>query len=195
MPPRHLTQTMISECFFCPIGVCSHSPVGNIPPFTTRTTLLPHLNSFAHASTHHLANHAICATAEIYTCCHTSTSCPAKPNIFFSSRRAYNDHCSTAHHPPPPPTNVPTKPPSTPFTIATQFLHHNSIVSTTNHWINGLDFISMVYSHELPDFRTTWRHFLRSRNKSTFCNLQAAIIQAILTSSTTSTNIDDAASF
>jgi len=192
-PPRHLTRMMNSECFFCPIGDCSHSPVGNSPPLTTCTTLLCHLNSSAHASTHHLTNHAICTTARIYTCCHTS--CPAKPNIFFSLHRAYNDHCPTAHQPPPPPTNVPTTPPSTPFTIATQFLHHNSIVSTTNHWIHGLNFISTVYSHEPPDFCTTWRHFLRYCNKPTLCNLQAAIIQAIITSSTTSTNIDDAASF
>jgi hypothetical protein len=53
----------------------------------------------------------------------------------------------------------------------------------------------MVYSHKLPNFCTTWRHFLRSHSKSTFCNLQAAIIQATLTSSTTSTNIDDTAPF
>jgi hypothetical protein len=177
-PPHHLTRMMNSECFFCPTGGgCSHSPAGNNRPFTTHTTLLRHLNSSTHASTHHLANHAICANAGISTCCHCS--CPAKPNIFFSSSRAYNVHCPTAHHPPPPPTTAHTETPSTPFTITTQFLHLSSIMPTTsNHWLHGLAFISTMYSHEPPDFRTTWHHFLQSRNKSAFCNLQAAIIQA-----------------
>jgi hypothetical protein len=193
-PPRHLTRTMNSECFFCPIGGCSHSPASNNSPFTTRTTLLRHLNSSTHASTHHLANHAICANAGIYTCCHCS--CPVKPNIFFSSCRAYNDYCTTAHHPPPPPTTAHTKTPSTPFAITTQFLHLSSIMPTTsNHWLHGLAFISMMYSHKPPNFRTTWRHFFQSCNKSAFCNLQAAIIQAIVTTSTNGTNIDDIAPF
>ncbi len=60
---------------------------------------------------------------------------------------------------------------------------------------DGLAFISMMYSHEPPNFRTTWRHFLQSCNKSAFCNRQVAIIQAIVTTSTNGTNIDDTAPF
>jgi hypothetical protein len=60
-----------------------------------------------------------------------------------------------------------------------------------------LDFITSVYDHEPPDFSTTWRHFLRSCNKSAFCNLQlqASIIRAIVVSNTNCPTIDDTAPF
>ena len=40
----------------------------------------------------------------------------------------------------------------------------------------------MYYNHEPPDFRTTWRHFLKGRNKASFITLQSAIIKAIVSS-------------
>ena len=61
--------------------------------------------------------------------------------------------------------------------------------------MHGLDFITSVYDHEPPDFRTTWQHFLRSRNKPAFCNLQALIIRAIVVSNTNHPTIDDTAPF
>ena len=61
--------------------------------------------------------------------------------------------------------------------------------------MHRLDFISSVHNHEPPDFRTTWCHFLRSRNKSAFCNLQASIIHAIAVSTTNCSTINGTAPF
>ena len=155
--------------------------------------LIRHLHSPTHSTTHHLVNRTLCTTAGIYTCC--TSNCPASPKIFFSSLRALHDHCITIHPPPfsPPPT--PSIPLSTPFTISSCLLHCHSPPHTINHWEHGLDFIASVYDHKPPDFRTTWCHFLRSRNKSAFCNLQALIIRAIVVSTTNCSTIDDTTSF
>jgi len=142
--------------FFCPIRGCPHSTEGDKAPFLTRTTLIRHLHTPIHSSTHHLVNHTRCANAGIYTCC--TSSCPSSPKIFFSSLRALHDHCVTIHPPPLSPPPVPTEPPSTPFAISSHLLHSHSPAHTTNHWAHGLHFISSVYDHEPPDFRTTWRH-------------------------------------
>ena len=164
-PPRQPQPTMNPD-FYCPIRGCTHSIDGTHAPFLTRTTLIRHLHSPTHATTHHLANHTLCATAGIYTCC--KSTCPASPKIFFSSLRALHDHCTTIHPPPPSPPPTPNIPPSTPFAISSHLLHCHPPPHTVNHWMHGLDFITSVYDHEPPDFRTTWRHFLRSRNKSAF---------------------------
>jgi hypothetical protein len=158
--------------FFCPIWGYPHSIDGDKTHFLTRTTLIRHLHTPSHSSTHHLVNHTRCANACIYTCC--TSSCPSSPKIFFSSLRALHDHCATIHPPPPPPPPVPTEPPSTPFAISSHLLHSHCPTHTANHWAHGLDFISSVYDHKPPDLRTTWCHFLRSRNKSSFTNLQTA---------------------
>jgi len=52
-----------------------------------------------------------------------------------------------------------------------------------------------MYLHEPPDFRTTWRRLVRSRNLSAFSNLHAAIIRAIVISTTSCPSIDDTAPF
>ena len=104
---------------------------------------------------------------------------------------------SLHHDPPSPPSPppVPTDPPSTPFAISSHILHSHSPPHTANHWAHGLSFIGSVYDHEPPDFRTTWRHLIRSRNKSSFSNLQAAVIRAIVTANTNCASIDDSAPF
>ena len=178
---------------FCPIRGCTHSIDGVHPPFLTRTTLIRHLHTPSHSSTHHLVDHTQCATAGIYTCC--SSSCPSSPKIFFSSLRALHDHRITLHPPPPTPPPIPTDPPSNPFDISSHLLHSHSPPHIANHWAHGLEFISTVYDHEPPDFRTTWCHLIRSRNKSSFSNLQAAIIRAIVTANTNCDTIDASAPF
>jgi hypothetical protein len=78
--------------FFCPIWGYPHSIDGDKQThFLTRTTLIRHLHTPSHSSTHHLVNHTRCANACIYTCC--TSSCPSSPKIFFSSLRALHDHC------------------------------------------------------------------------------------------------------
>ncbi len=65
--------------------------------------------------TPHLTNHSQCATASIFTCCHTS--CPSSPKIFFLSHHAFNDHCTTTHPLPPPLpllTHMPNQQPHSP---------------------------------------------------------------------------------
>jgi hypothetical protein len=202
---RHLTRQMNPEhttAFFCPIEGCTHSSsIGN-NPFPTKTTLLCHLNTLEHRPTHHLTNYASCATSGIFHCC--STSCPSSPTTFFTSLRALTIHTESSHpppnppvptpniphHPPPlpnilhpsptPPTllpqRTPTTPPTTPHEIATQVIHRFSHPNILNHWVHGLSFISTIYDHEPPDFRTTWCHFLKGCNKASFLNLQASIL-------------------
>jgi hypothetical protein len=170
---------MNPKTFFCPICGCIHSKKGTARPFNSCTILLHHLNSTSHASTHSLVNHSNCAVSSIYSCC--APSCPASPKTFFSSLRALNDHCQQAHPPPRPPSPPDDMPPPnidqpSPLSISTQLLHRFSPPNTTNHWKHGLNFIDLVYHHEPPDFRTTWRHLVRSRNLSAFSNLQASII-------------------
>ena len=83
------------------------------------------------------------------------------------------------------PTSIDTQ--SLQVNIATQFLHHFSLNNTLNHWGHGIPFISNTYDHEPPDFRTTWRHLLKGRNKASFVNLQTSIIRAIVASYTSTT--------
>ena len=66
--------------------------------------------------------------------------------------------------------------------IATTSLYASSPRQTANHWPHAIAFISTAYDHEPPDFRTTWRHFLKGRNKASFVTLQSAIIRAIASS-------------
>jgi hypothetical protein len=108
---------------------------------------------------------------------------------------------------PPPPHNPRTEststftlpPPSYPhieaFSIATHTIHHYSTRHILNHWEHGLSFISATYDHEPPDFRTTWRHFLKGRNKASFLNLQTSIIRSIVASYTTTTTQSTSAPF
>ncbi len=63
------------------------------------------------------------------------------------------------------------------------------------HSEHGLNFINSVYHHEPPDFRTTWRHLVRSQNLSEFSNLQASIIRVIVEATTTCNSIDCSAPF
>ena len=183
---------MNHELFYCPIRGCHHSNGGTARPFLSRTVLLHHLNSTSHASTHHLVNHSDCAISCIYTCC--PPSCPTSPKIFFSSHRALNDHRHQVHPTPltPPSINTPPSTDTTPATtsICTKLLHKFSSPNTTNHWEHGLTFINSVYHHEPPDFRTTWCHLIRSRNKAAFSNLQASIIRAIIEAYTTCDSVD-----
>ena len=172
-------NNMNSKSFYCPIRGCVHSNRGTARPFPSRTVLLRHLNYTSHASTHSLVNHSDCAASGIYTCC--APSCPASPKIFFSSLRALNNHYHHTHPPPRPPSPQNIRSPQhitqpSPFSISTRLLHIFSPPNTTNHWEHGLNFIASVYHHEPLDFRTTWCHLIRSRNKTAFSNLQAPII-------------------
>jgi hypothetical protein len=188
---------MNPNIFFCPIRGCIHSKKGTARPFHSRTVLLRHLNSTSHASIHSLRNHSNCAVSGIYSCC--APSCPASPKTFFfspspqlslstsppSSMPAITtgQHATTKHRP------------TLPLSISTWLLLSFSPPNTTNHWKHDLDFINLVNHHEPPDFRTTWRHLVRSRNLSAFSNLQASIIQAIIEANTTCNSIDCSAPF
>jgi hypothetical protein len=52
--------------------------------------------------------------------------------------------------------------------------------------MHGLSFISTIYDHEPPDLRTTWRHFLKGRNKASFLNLQASLLLTMIYTSSSS---------
>lgn len=47
------------------------------------------------------------------------------------------------------------------------------------NWAAGIAHIRSVYSHDPPDFRSTWRDFLTGNNKHRFQSLQADIIRSI----------------
>ena len=55
--------------------------------------------------------------------------------------------------------------------------------------------LNCLRDHGPPDFRTTWHHLLRFRNKSAFCNLQATIFPAIVVSTTNCNTADNTAPF
>ena len=190
------------ERYSCPIPGCPHSSIGNKPPFTSKLSLINHLNNKNHTTTHHLADLSSCTTSGIFHCC--CSNCPSSPKTFFPSSRSLRIHTETFH---PTPrhlthnTNAPSHPHADQPTllqldIATTTLHNSSPGnSTTNHWIHGLSFIETTYDHEPPDFRTTWRHFLKGRNKASFITLHSAIIRAIVSSYAEANSPDTSAPF
>jgi hypothetical protein len=174
--------------YFCPIPGCTHSTENTTTPFQSKLSLLRHLNTTTHKPTHHLADLSRCIPSGIFHCC--CSDCPSSPRTFFPSQRALTIHTDASH--PAPPHTLPTtrgqdstSHPTTPFDLATHILQHFSNSQTANHWEHGLGFISRTYDHEPPDFRTTWRHLLKGRNKASFFNLQSSIIHAIATSYST----------
>ena len=50
-------------------------------------------------------------------------------------------------------------------------------------WAGGLTFIASVYTHQPPDFRSTWRTFLRNNNKRIFLEIMSDILRSILAAS------------
>ncbi len=73
----------------------------------------------------------------------------------------YTQHSHHAKHYIFPTTPLPSKPTS-PFDIATQLIHPLSLPHVIlNHWDQGIAFISTIYDHKTPEFRTTWQHFLK----------------------------------
>ncbi len=48
-----------------------------------------------------------------------------------------------------------------------------------NKWLGGIDFISTAHDHEPPDFRSTWRPFLKNNNKKRFLTLQSDLVRAV----------------
>jgi hypothetical protein len=172
--------------YFCPVLGCTHSADNTNAQFPSKLALLRHLNTPAHKTTHRLTDLSHCVPLGIFHCC--CLTCPSVPRTFFPSIRALTIH-SNASHPKPPhisphnilPRHDPHHPPS-PLEIASHTLHCFSHTSVVNHWEHGLTFISNTYDHEPPDFRTTWRHFLKSRYKASFFNLKTSIISAITAS-------------
>jgi hypothetical protein len=160
--PQQRLRGMNSEneqTYFCPIPRCAHSDTATTP-FTSKLSLLRHLNTETHKQTHHLTNLSRCATLGIFHCC--CKDCPSSPRTFFPSSRCLTIH-KNASHPPSPhtiPTDSPTTHPLPPpsythieaFAIASHTIHHYSSQHVLNHWEKGLSFISTTYDHELPDF-------------------------------------------
>ena len=178
-----------AHLYFCPIPGCTHLDSATTTPFPSKLALLRHLNSVAHRPTHHLTDLSQCTRLDIFHCC--CTSCPSSPRTFFPSLRSLTIHTDALHSPPthnvstpgghaPHPASLDIR--SLQVTIATQFPHQFSLNNTLNHWDHGISFISTSYDHEPTDFRTTWRHILKGRNKASFVNLQTSIIKAIVTS-------------
>jgi len=178
--PRLTTSKMI-DSFTCPIPGCARSGNNTSHRFTSQSTLLRHLNHNDHQHTFHLADQAICTSANIYTCCHTT--CPTAPTRFFRSLDELSHH-NASHHPSPhpPPNSQHSHPPPIPYTpldIGTTHFFHNAADGSHNLWHRGVPFILSNTDHHPPDFRSTWRRHLKKRNKANFLRLQAHTIQAI----------------
>ena len=187
------------RAYFCPIPGCAHSDTATTTPFSSKLTLLRHLNTTTHEPTHHLTDLSRCTRLDVFHCC--CENCPSSPRTFFHSSRSLAIHNNASH--PPPSIFIPTThhepPPSYPYTtefaIASTVIHHYSSSHILNHWEKGLSFIATAYDHEPPDFRTTWRHFLKGRNKASFVNLQTSIIRSIVASYTTTESESTSAPF
>ena len=105
--------------FYCPIRGCSQSRDGETSPFPTQTTLLRHLNSSAHDSTHHLANHTQCTAAGSFTCCHTSCPSSSKKSFRYAAPSTTIVPLSVHHQYPPLLTQTSNQHPPLPRTVAT----------------------------------------------------------------------------
>jgi hypothetical protein len=186
-----MNSNTTNQHYFCPVVGCNHSTTQPPPPFPSKNSLLNHLNSTYQTKSLHLIDHSKCKDSGIYVCC--THNCPSSPKRFFSSQRALDIHCNTHHRAPqdtpPQATNI------TPFSIATSHIFSQSQRNNLNHWNHGLQFISRTYDHEPPDFRTTWRHMLRGRQKAAFVTLQAAITHSIVVASTNTDDTEIAAPF
>ena len=165
------------DSFHCPVPGCARSSSStNTHSFTSRSTLLRHLNHTDHQHTFHLADQTICASANIFSCCHTT--CPTSPTRFFRSLAELSQH-NTSHHPPPQTTSNLHATPSSQTDIGSPHFFTNATDGSHNFWDRGVPFILSHSNHHPPDFRSTWRRHLKKRNKANFLRLQAHTIYAI----------------
>ncbi len=123
----------------CPIPGCNHSRTGPEQHFSSKSTLLRHLNLDDHQTTFYLADQSICTAIDIYSC--TQHSCPTTPTRFFHSLNQLTLH-NALHHPPPiihsPSTTDPPSPTLTnTLDIATSIFYADSENGSHNLWHLG----------------------------------------------------------
>jgi len=173
--------------FHCPIIGCHNYPIGSGKKFNDLTHLIRHLKSKDHEKSRHLLDHNLCNKINLFRCTHTD--CTSNPNIFFSSKRALDDH-NSQHHPhlciPIPNTTLYEQNNTSPHAYANSIFYMPGHDNLTNSWTSGIEFISNNYTHEnIPHFRSTWRRLLTGNNKRRFYNTMASIIHCIVQSHTT----------
>ncbi len=143
----------------CSIPGCNHSCTGPNRHFSSKSTLLCHLNHNDHKTTFHLADQSICTIADIYSC--TQHSSPASPTCFFCSLNKLTQH-NALHHSPPPihsplTTNHPPPTPTNTLDIGTSIFYTDSENGSHNLWHLGIPFIlqhTRLPKHMVPTPQT-----------------------------------------
>ena len=109
-PPRLATHTM-TDRLPCPIPGCNNSRTGPNRHFSSKSTLLRHLNHDDHKTTFHLADQSICTTVNIYSCLHptflpnltnTLLPIPQRPHSIQRLTSSTATNTFTRYHRPPP---------------------------------------------------------------------------------------------
>jgi hypothetical protein len=173
---------MIDE-FYCPIMNCPHYNKTNRRTFHTLTSLIRHLKSDEHKTSRHLLDHTECNKIKLFRCTHND--CSKSKDIFFTSKRAYNDHNKTHH------TLVPQLCLEINQAKNKRQLQYTSIISNTTpnedepQLEAGIHDINENYKCEPPQFRSSWRRYLRGNNKIWFYQILGNIIKSICQSSIT----------
>ena len=98
---------------------------------------------------------------------------------------------SIHHQSPPVQTQTSNQQPHVPYLPSSFTPIHNQSLASSRPQLH----LNCLRDHGPPDFHTTWHPFLRSHNKSAFCNLQATIFPAIVVSTTNCNTTDNTAPF
>ena len=167
-----LPSGKMNSTFNCPIIGCHHYPKGTGRKFSDLTHLIRHLKGNDHNKSRHLLDHTLCNKIKLYRCTHQD--CRSNPNIFFPSKRALDDHNSHHHTPlciPIPNTTLYQDNHTLPYDYTHPLFYTPGNENLTNNWNSGVEFILNNYDSPRPHFRSSWRRFLRGKNKTIFSRM------------------------
>ena len=171
----------MNSSYPCPIIGCPHYPRGHGPKLHSLSNLIRHLRGEDHLKSRHLLDHTICNEINLFRCTHSA--CTSNMDIFFQSQQQLNDHNNIYHSTTTPPPNDQHM--NSFDEYSNIIFHRPGSEHLTNNWNSGVEFILNNYDSPRPHFRSSWRRFLRGKNKTIFYRTMSLIITAILKSTTT----------
>ena len=190
----------------CPIRGW-HDEFGHPRSFSTKPSLIHHLNNGTHTSLFAQIDHSIYKKEGVYPCTHPR--CATSRCWVFASRASLDQHNRQAHPPlctntprpvqptittgneytfvPPPSHQTPGESvPRVPLAASPLALRLCKlyIVGRTkdaqdHDWAAGLQETQRYQHHQPPDFRTTWHRFLSNRTRPMFTSVMVDVLQAI----------------
>jgi hypothetical protein len=131
----------------CPIPGCSRSRTDPNQHFSSKSTLLHHLNHEDNQATFYLADQSICTVVDIYSC--TQHSYPTAPTRFFRSLNELTLH-NALHHPPPPIHSPSTTDQPSPTSTNTLHIRHPSSTQTARMGLTTCGISASPSSYKTP---------------------------------------------